>query len=101
MSRRDIVLIVVAALLAGAVFLGLVAYDQYKEQQSDITTWVVGEDSGILTDLPRGWQSFVVHQRNGYTWLVVQEPNGNIAVVPYLDADGEQHQNSVTDNPYE
>lgn len=98
MITPEVILITIMALVAALFFLGIVTYDKLVSQPK-ITT-VAGEESDICSDLPKGWQSFVVHQRNGYAWLIIEDPNGNFSVVPYLNADGSQNQAAITDYPY-
>lgn len=87
---RDIVQAVIV--VVGVIVLAIaLAYLVFGRAVPTITK-VAGEQTDVCSDLPRGWQSFVVHQRNGYAWLVIEDPNGNFDVVPYLNADGSQNQ---------
>lgn len=42
-------------------------------------------------------ERYLGDKRYGYAWLVIEDPNGNFSVVPYLNADGSQNQADVTD----
>lgn len=84
-----------ALLVALAAAVGIVAAIVAAAQPSaaeEVTASVTVYDTpaSVLPDLPKGWGSFCAHQRNGRTWLVVTSPQGGVAMVPWLDADGEQ-----------
>lgn len=84
-----------ALLLALAATIGVVALLVASAQPSGAqepteSVTVYDTPASVLPDLPRGWGSFCCHQRNGRTWLVVTSPQGGVAMVPWVDADGEQ-----------
>lgn len=84
-----------ALLLALAVTIGVVAALVASAQPSGAqepteSVTVYDEPASVLPDLPKGWGSFTTHQRSGRAWLVVTSPQGGVAMVPWVDADGEQ-----------
>ena len=85
----------IALLVALAATIGIVAAivataQPSAAEEATASVTVYDTPASVLPDLPRGWGSFCCHQRNGRTRLVVTSPQGGAAMVPWVDADGEQ-----------
>ena len=88
-ARMTALLLALAAAIGIAALLVASAQPSAAEEPTASVT-VYDQTASVLPDLPRGWGSFCCHQRNGRTWLVVTSPQGGVAMVPWLDEDGEQ-----------
>ena len=89
-ARMTVLLLALAATIGVVAALVASAQPCGAEEPTESVT-VYDQPASVLPDLPRGWGSFCCHQRNGRTWLVVTSPQGGVAMVPWLDADGTQH----------
>lgn len=88
-ARMTALLLALAATIGVVAALVASAQPSGAEEPTESVT-VYDQPASVLPDLPRGWGSFTCHQRGGRTWLVVTSPQGGAAMVPWLDADGEQ-----------
>lgn len=75
----------------GATAATPTVYDRPATGGGPLTVTVREAPTGPIADLPSGWSSFAVHELDGRSWLVVTSPEGGVAMVPQLDADGTQH----------
>lgn len=88
-ARMTALLLALAATIGVVAALVASAQPSAAEEPTESVT-VYDQPVSVLPDLPKGWGSFCAHQRNGRTWLVVTNPQGGVAMVPWVDADGEQ-----------
>lgn len=62
-------------------------------------TYVAGEDSAVFGgSLPNTMQAYVITQKNGWRWIVIQQlSTGDFSVIPFLDGDGNQVNVAILD----
>lgn len=90
-SHRVITAALWAGVLVALVLAMMVVFDDLDGHTARAVT-VTPSSEGPIYDLPEDgskWSSYVVHDKENWEWVVITRGR-SIAVIPHLDAEGNQ-----------
>lgn len=86
-AKAGLVFVFIVVMIGAFVCFGATKVEE------DETVIVVGEESAVFgASLPNTFQSYVITQKNGLQWILIQDINsGRFEVIPRLHNDGTQY----------